>query len=149
MNSIKDNIILDELSLKAERNNYIKPEFYDKFDVKRGLRNNNGTGVLVGLTEVGSVIGYEMDGDKRCPCDGELYYRGINVKDIVKGFQGDNRRGFEETIYLLLFGELPTSDELEDFKGLLDGCRDLPPGYTENMVLKIPSNDIMNKLQDV
>lgn len=147
MNNINDKAILDELSLKAEKNNYIKPEYYDQFNVKRGLRNNNGTGVLVGLTEIGSVVGYHMDGDTKCPCEGELFYRGIDIKDIVKGFQSDNRRGFEETAYLLLFGELPTSDELLDFTGLLDECRDLPPGYTENMILKIPGKDIMNKLQ--
>nr|WP_202922783.1 citrate/2-methylcitrate synthase [Psychrilyobacter piezotolerans] len=138
---------MDKLSLKAEKNNYIKPEYYDQFNVKRGLRNNNGTGVLVGLTEIGSVIGYHMDGDIKCPCEGKLFYRGINIKNIVNGFQSDNRRGFEETAYLLLFGELPTSDELLDFTGLLDQCRDLPPGYTENMILKIPGKDIMNKLQ--
>jgi len=138
---------MDELSLKAEKNNHIKAEFYEKFNVKRGLRNNNGTGVLVGLTEIGSVVGYHMDGDTKCPCEGELFYRGINVKDIVNGFQADNRRGFEETAYLLLFGELPTSNELLNFNDLLDKCRDLPAGYTENMILKIPGKDIMNKLQ--
>lgn len=147
MNNINDKAILDELSLKAEKNNYIKPEYYDQFNVKRGLRNNNGTGVLVGLTEIGSVVGYHINDDIKCPCEGELFYRGINVKDIVNGFQTDNRRGFEETAYLLLFGELPTSDELLDFTDLLDECRDLPPGYTENMILKIPGKDIMNKLQ--
>ena len=147
MNNINDKAILDELSLKAEKNNYIKPEYYDQFNVKRGLRNNDGTGVLVGLTEIGSVVGYHIDDDLKRPCEGELFYRGINVKNIVNGFQSDNRRGFEETAYLLLFGELPTFDELLDFTELLDECRDLPPGYTENMILKIPGKDIMNKLQ--
>jgi len=147
VNNINDKAILDELSLKAEKNNYIKPEYYDQFNVKRGLRNNDGTGVLVGLTEIGSVVGYHIDDDLKRPCEGELFYRGINVKNIVNGFQSDNRRGFEETAYLLLFGELPTFDELLDFTELLDECRDLPPGYTENMILKIPGKDIMNKLQ--
>jgi citrate synthase len=147
VNNSNNKIILDELSLKAEKNNYIKPEFYEKFNVKRGLRNNNGTGVLVGLTEIGSVIGYQIDDEEKYPCEGKLFYRGINVKDMVNGFQSDNRRGFEETAYLLLFGELPTSDELLNFTGLLDKYRDLPPGYTENMILKIPGKDIMNKLQ--
>jgi len=147
MNNTNDKVILDELSLKAEKNNYIKPEFYEKFNVKRGLRNNNGTGVLVGLTEIGSVIGYYMDKDMKCPCEGQLFYRGIDINDIVMGFQRNNRRGFEETSYLLLFGELPTCDELLNFTYLLDQCRDLPPGYVENMILKIPGKDIMNKLQ--
>lgn len=147
MNNINDRAILDKLSLKAEKNNHIKSEFYEKFNVKRGLRNNNGTGVLVGLTEIGSVIGYEISDEKKSPSEGKLFYRGINIKDLVNGFQSDNRRGFEETAYLLLFGELPTSDELLDFTNLLDECRDLPSGYTENMILKIPGKDIMNKLQ--
>lgn len=147
MKNITDKIILDELSLKAKKNNYIKPEFYDKFNVKRGLRNNNGTGVLVGLTEIGSVIGYHMDGNKKCPCEGQLFYRGIDIKDIVVGFQRSNRRGFEETAYLLLFGELPTLDELSNFTNLIDKSRDLPLGYVEDMILKIPGRDIMNKLQ--
>ncbi len=147
MNNTNDKVILDELSLKAEKNNYIKPEFYEKFNVKRGLRNNNGTGVLVGLTEIGSVIGYYMGKDMKCPCEGQLFYRGIDINDIVMGFQRNNRRGFEETSYLLLFGELPTCDELLNFTYLLDQCRDLPPGYVENMILKIPGKDIMNKLQ--
>lgn len=147
MNNIDDKTVLDKLSLKAEKNNHIKAEFYDKFNVKRGLRNNNGTGVLVGLTEIGSVIGYEIDDKEKRPCEGKLFYRGINIKEIVNGFQSNNRRGFEETAYLLLFGELPTSDELLEFTNLLDKYRDLPPGYTENMILKIPGKDIMNKLQ--
>lgn len=147
MNNTNDKVILDELSLKAEKNNHIKSEFYEKFNVKRGLRNNNGTGVLVGLTEIGSVIGYYMDKDMKCPCEGQLFYRGIDINDIVMGFQRNNRRGFEETSYLLLFGELPTYDELLNFTYLLDQCRDLPPGYVENMILKIPGRDIMNKLQ--
>ena len=147
MKNITDKIILDELSLKAKKNNYIKPEFYDKFNVKRGLRNNNGTGVLVGLTEIGSVIGYHMDGNKKSPCEGQLFYRGIDIKDIVMGSQRSNRRGFEETAYLLLFGELPTFDELSDFTNLIDKSRDLPLGYVEDMILKIPGRDIMNKLQ--
>lgn len=147
MNNTNDKVILDELSLKAEKNNHIKSEFYEKFNVKRGLRNNNGTGVLVGLTEIGSVIGYYMDKDMKCPCEGQLFYRGIDINDIVMGFQRNNRRGFEETSYFLLFGELPTYDELLNFTYLLDQCRDLPPGYVENMILKIPGRDIMNKLQ--
>lgn len=147
MNNINDKAVLDKLSLKAEKNNHIKAEFYEKFNVKRGLRNNNGTGVLVGLTEIGSVVGYEMNDKEKCPCEGKLFYRGIDIKDLVNGFQSNNRHGFEETAYLLLFGELPTSDELLDFTNLLDKYRDLPPGYTENMILKIPGKDIMNKLQ--
>ena len=143
----KDNPAFDVLAVKAEKNNRINPEFYDKYNVKRGLRNENGTGVLVGLTEVGSVVGYLVEGEKKIPCKGELYYRGISIESICDGFQGDKRRGFEETAFLLLFGYLPTKNELEVFNDLLDESRDLPAGFTENMILKIPSKDIMNKLQ--
>ncbi len=136
-----------ELVLKAEKNNHIKSNFYDSYNVKRGLRNKNGTGVLVGLTEVGQVVGYTMDGDTKIPCEGELFYRGINIKDIVKGFMNDERKGFEETAYLLLFGELPTSSELEQFGDLLDKYRALPSDFTENMILKMPCKNIMNLIQ--
>lgn len=136
----------DKLINMAETNNKINPEFYNKYQVKRGLRNENGTGVLVGLTEVGSVYGYYMENDIKVPDEGRLSYRGIDVADIVKGFQSENRRGYEETSYLLLFGELPTSDELSEFNQILDENRTMPKHFTENMILKIPSSDIMNKL---
>lgn len=146
MKTEANQMMLNALAQKAIANNLIDPEFYDKYNVKRGLRNSNGTGVLVGLTEIGNVVGYEMQGDKKVPADGKLYYRGVEVSDLVNGFQADGRRGFEETAYLLLFGHLPTADELASFTNLLDVCRELPDGFTENMILKIPSSDIMNKL---
>ncbi|MGB3366482.1 MAG: citrate/2-methylcitrate synthase [Acidaminobacteraceae bacterium] len=136
-----------KLSKKVENNNRIPEESYKKFNVKRGLRNSNGTGVLVGLTEVGSVQGYHMSDDKKIPIEGELYYRGYNIFDLVKGFQSEGRMGFEEIVYLLLIGELPTNDDLKEFKKLLSLNRKLPDHFTENMILKIPSRDIMNKLQ--
>lgn len=139
-------MLLNELAIKAKANNKIQPEFYDVHNVKRGLRNSNGTGVLVGLTEIGNVVGYELIDGEKVPSDGRLFYRGIEVSDLVDGFQNDHRRGFEETAYLLLFGVLPTADELASFCNLLDACRTLPDGFTENMILKIPSSDIMNKL---
>lgn len=135
-----------KLSSQAEFSNLIKPHFYDMYNVKRGLRNKNGTGVLVGLTEVGNVDGYDMISGIKKPKDGELYYRGINVRDLVKGFQADHRYGFEETVYLLLFGSLPDIGELNEFSQWLDMYRYLPEQFTENMILKIPSKDIMNKL---
>lgn len=139
--------ITKKLSKKVENNNRILETSYAKFNVKRGLRNSNGTGVLVGLTEVGSVQGYKLDGDKKIPIDGELYYRGYNIFDLVKGFQSEGRMGFEEIVYLLLIGELPSVSDLKEFKKLLSLNRKLPDGFTENMILKIPSKDIMNKLQ--
>jgi citrate synthase len=137
---------IDELSELAKKNNNISPEVYAKYDVKKGLRNSNGTGVLVGLTEVGEVQGYDVINGEKIPAEGKLSYRGINIYDIVHGFQNENRRGFEETCYLLLFGELPTAENLKQFNEALDHYRDLPHGFMQDMILKAPSKDIMNKL---
>lgn len=147
MQYFNGNTFFDELSVKAEVNNRINPDAFEKHNVMRGLRNKNGTGVLVGLTEIANVQGYTLVNDKKVPAPGKLYYRGIDLEDIVRGFQTENRRGFEETAYLLLFGELPTLDQLFAFNEMLDANRYLPKDFTENMILKIPSRDIMNKLQ--
>lgn len=124
----------------------ITPDSYPRFNVKRGLRNEDGTGVLVGLTEIGDVHGYILDEQERIPVEGRLRYRGIDVYDIVAGFQKDKRMGFEETAYLLLFGRLPTAEKLAAFNAILGEARSLPGGYTEDFVLRQPSQDIMNKL---
>lgn len=147
VNDALDDKKLNELTEKAKKNNSINSEFYKKYDVKRGLRNENGTGVLVGLTEVGNVHGYIMKDGKKVPDEGVLTYRGIDVRKIVSGFQNDKRYGFEEVCYLLLFGELPNKVELEEFKNILGEYRTLPDGFIEDMILKFPSNSIMNKLQ--
>lgn len=131
----------------AQNNNSIPSDLYGKYNVKRGLRNENGTGVVVGLTNISYVLGYEMRDQVKVPIEGKLLYRGINLDDFVSGYQAQKRRGFEECIYLLLFGVLPTKVELEQFNDLLDNERDLPKSFTENMILKIPSKNIMNKLQ--
>lgn len=141
------NAFFNRLAEKIVLNNLIESKYYDMYNVKKGLRNENGTGVLVGLTRISSVKGYCLENNEKHPIEGELYYRGINIRELVEGFQKENRRGFEETAYLLLFGELPTKQELQQFNDMLDACRDLPKGFTENMILKIPSKDIMNKLQ--
>ncbi|TDT72524.1 citrate synthase [Hypnocyclicus thermotrophus] len=138
---------LNKLIEHAKENNKINPTYYDLYDIKRGLRNNNGTGVLVGLTEVGSVHGYVIEDDKKIPREGKLFYRGIEINEIVNGFQEDKRYGFEETIYLLLFGKLPNKKELDDFNKLLGSMRNLPSGFNENFILKLPSKDVMNLLQ--
>jgi len=124
----------------------IEPELYDKFNVKRGLRNADGTGVLVGLTRVGDVHGYIIDEGERIPVDGKLYYRGIDVEDLVKNAETDGRFGFEETVYLLLFGYLPSKSQLEDFSALIGNSRALPKNFAEDSIMKAPSRDIMNKL---
>ncbi len=130
----------------AVRNNQIEPDEFTRYNVKRGLRNADGTGVLVGLTEIGDVHGYIIDEGETVPVEGRLRYRGIDVREIVSGFQENGRRGFEEVVYLLLFGELPTAPVLEEFNRLLGSFRTLPDNFTEDMILKAPSSNIMNKL---
>lgn len=138
--------ILDKLGHIVEKNDRIDPELYRKYNVKRGLRDQDGSGVLVGLTEIGDVRSYIVDEEEKVPIEGKLYYRGIEINEIVRGFQSENRFGFEECCYLLLFGELPDKRQLEEFQDLLGELRTLPSGFTEDMILKAPSRDIMNKL---
>jgi citrate synthase len=136
----------NENASAAARRNSIDPSLHRRFNTKRGLRNDDGTGVLIGLTEIGEVHGYYIDEQERVPDEGRLSYRGISVSDIVAGFQADGRFGFEEVAYLLLLGELPTRDKLEEFKAILGERRELPSGFTEDMILSAPSDNIMNKL---
>jgi citrate synthase len=138
--------LLDELSILAENNNKIQMDLYSKYNVKRGLRNKDGTGVLVGLTEIGDVHAYIMDEGEKVPVEGILRYRGIDVTDFAKGFVAEKRFGFEECCYLLLFGQLPDDSNLQKFKDLLGEYRFLPNGFTEDMILKASSKDIMNKM---
>ena len=113
---MKSNYLM-ELGALAEKNNNIMPSLYGKYEVKRGLRNSNGTGVLVGLTKIGDVHGYIVDESEKVPVEGKLRYRGIDLYELVKGFQKEGRFGFEETIFLILFGRLPNNTELEEFIG--------------------------------
>jgi citrate synthase len=119
---------------------------YERFGVMRGLRNKDGTGVVAGITRVGDVRGYYMQEGEKIPVPGRLIYRGIDVPDLVSGFVGEGRFGFEETAYLLLFGRLPDSGELGQFENLLAEYRDLPGGFTEDMIMAAPGADISNKL---
>lgn len=143
--SIRDQLIA-QMAAEARQKNDIDPELYSRYDVKRGLRNEDGTGVLVGLTNVGEVFSYYMDDRDRIPVEGRLFYRGIEISELVNGFYEERRFGFEETAYLLLFGELPTREQLSSFEALLGSYRSLPDNFTEDMILKAPSPDIMNKL---
>ena len=145
-NSEKKVQFLKKYSRIMDTHNRIPLDLYEKYNVKRGLRNSDGTGVLVGLTEIGDVRGYIMEEGDKVPVKGVLRYRGIDVKDIANGFQKDKRYGFEETIFLLLFGFLPSDSELDDFKEQIGDYRYLPDQFTEDMILKAPSNNIMNKL---
>lgn len=137
---------LDDLMKNLEEKYYIDPKFYDEFNVKRGLRNKDGSGVLVGLTRIGNVTGYIKEEEELIPVEGKLRYRGIDIKEIVDAISKENRSGFEEVAYLLLFGKLPNEKELEAFNILLDDNMELPSGFKENMILNAPSKDIMNKL---
>ncbi len=130
----------------ATKNNQIESSLYSKFNVKRGLRNSDGTGVLVGLTNIGDVHSYIIDEGEKVPIDGILRYRGIDVRQFVNGFTSQGRFGYEECVFLLLFGKLPTQSELSDFCALLGEFRALPLRFTEDMILKAPSRNIMNKM---
>ncbi len=138
---------IKELAALSDNSNHIVPQMYLEHDVKRGLRDLNGNGVVAGLTEVSCIKAKERDETgKEIPCEGQLYYRGINIRDIVKGFMKDNRPGFEETVYLLLFSALPKKDELDRFSNQLSLYRSLPPSFVRDMILKAPGKDMMNIL---
>ncbi len=126
--------------------NYINSDDWSKYGVKRGLRNENGTGVLAGLTSICDVVGYELVNGKRKPCDGKLIYRGIDLRDIVNAGKNENRFMFEEVVWLLLFGSLPTQEQMTVFLELISELRDLPEGFAEDMIMKAPSRNIMNKM---
>lgn len=135
-----------ELTEICKENGQINPELYEKYDVKRGLRDINGKGVLTGLTEIADVHAYEEVDGKTIPCAGQLFYRGYNVKDIIEGFSKDDLFGYEEITYLLLFGQLPTKVELQEFVQLLGEYRKLPPSFIQDVIMKAPSKDMMNAL---
>ena len=137
---------VDKLSQKLLENAVIDKNLYTKYDVKRGLRDVDGKGVLTGLTDISEILQNKVVDGKTVPIDGQLYYRGYNVEDIVAGFVEDNRFGFEETTYLLLFGKMPTAQELEEFKGIIGSYRALPTNFVRDVVMKAPSDDMMNTL---
>lgn len=128
------------------QNGKIEPELYTKYDVKRGLRDISGKGVLTGLTEISKIKSYTIEDGDMIPCEGKLYYRGYDVEEIVRGFISEKRFGFEETTYLLLFGKLPTESELADFNKIIADYRSLPTSFVRDIIMKAPSSDMMNTL---
>ena len=124
----------------------IDPQLYTEYDVKRGLRDINGKGVLAGLTEIADVRQNKIVDGKEVPADGELFYRGINIRDIINGYMADGRFGFEETVYLLLTGELPNESELAKFRNQLAAFHTLPKNFVRDIIMKAPSADMMNSL---
>ena len=135
---------IQDLCEEFRRYNKIDNELYERFDVKRGLRNQDGTGVMAGLTQICNVHGYVVNEGEREPVEGELYYRGYNVKDLVKNAQAEGRFGFEEVIYLLIFGVLPNAEQLALLRRVLSHFYYLPENFFEDMMLKAPSSNIMN-----
>lgn len=137
---------IERLTDLCKSNTSIDLSLYGKYEVKRGLRDINGKGVLAGLTQVSNVQAVKVVDGKEVPCAGSLYYRGYNIKDLTAGFVRDNRFGFEETTYLLLFGVLPNQKQLDEFKVLLANQRTLPRNFVRDIVMKAPGRDIMNAL---
>ena len=137
---------IEKLARECEQNNAIDKELYTKYEVKRGLRDLNGKGVLAGLTNVSDVCATKIVNGESVPCEGNLYYRGYNIKDLVKGFLAAKHPGFEETAYLLLFGELPNKEQLKNFQAMLAERRMLPPNFVRDIIMKAPSHDMMNSI---
>lgn len=137
---------LYELAELCKKNGTIDPELYVKYEVKRGLRDINGKGVLTGLTDISKIQSYVMEDMEMVPCDGKLYYQGIDIEDIVAGFIKEKRFGFEETLYLLIFGQLPTAQEHEKLCKMLAEYRSLPTSFVRDIIMKAPSKDMMNAL---
>lgn len=137
---------IEALTAICKENSQIDLSLYGKYEVKRGLRDLNGNGVLAGLTEISEIVSFKNIDGVKTPCEGELYYRGINVQELTKGFLSEKRMGFEETTYLLLFGSLPTETELAHFQEILRSQQSLPKNFVRDVVMKAPSRDMMNTL---
>ncbi len=140
------NDALTSLCSEIRLNDKIELADYNRFSVKRGLRNADGTGVMAGLTKICSVDGYYIDDGERVPRHGKLSFRGIDINEIVDGCRKEDRFGFEEVAWLLIFGSLPTEQQLAKFKNVLSECRELPEDFIEDMIMKAPSPNIMNKM---
>ncbi|MBD5103309.1 MAG: citrate/2-methylcitrate synthase [Ruminococcaceae bacterium] len=149
MNNIYNNELQTRIDMMTDvcvNNSQIDPELYGKYEVKRGLRDLNGKGVLTGLTDISDIRATKMVDGVSVPCEGRLFYRGIDVKNIIKGFIDEKRFGFEEVTYLLIFGKLPTERELKDFRDVLNELMTLPTNFIRDVIMKGPSDDMMNSL---
>ena len=146
INESASSTTVSELCAEYRANNQITKDEYELYHVKRGLRNRDGTGVMAGVTQIGNVMGYYVQDGERIPAPGKLVYRGIDVEELINGFVSEGRFGFEETAYLLLLGRLPNAAELESFKNQLAYYRTLPGNFVRDVILKAPSQDIMNSL---
>ena len=143
---MENTIFFKKLESSVRESCQIDNDLFEKFDVKRGLRNNDRTGVLVGLTNIGDVVGYEKENGKVIAVPGRLLYRGIDIDAITRGFQKEKRHGFDETVFLLLTGKLPQKDELEEFSSHLASLRGLPDHFIKDMILSFKGKDVLNML---
>ncbi len=143
---MEDNNFFSKLEESVRKSCQIDNELFEKYDVKRGLRNKDQTGVLVGLTNIGDVVGYKKEDDKIVAVPGRLLYRGIDIEDITQGFQKDDRHGFDETVFLLLTGNLPNKKELDEFSERMAVLRPLPDHFTKDMILSMKGKDVLNML---
>jgi len=138
--------LFDSLLAGSREHYSIPAEAFTNYNVKRGLRNPDGTGVMAGITKIGNAHGYIINEGDKIAIEGELYYRGYNVADLIRGYTSEGRYGFEETSYLLFFGDLPTKKQLEDYDTLLDSYRFLPPRFTDEVIMRAPTQSLMNKI---
>ncbi|HOX74668.1 MAG TPA: citrate/2-methylcitrate synthase [Bacteroidales bacterium] len=143
---MEDREFFSQLEDSVRESCRIDNDLFEKYDVKRGLRNNDRTGVLVGLTNIGDVVGYEKENGKVVAVPGILLYRGIDIEAITHGFQKENRHGFDETVYLLLTGHLPSREEIEKFSSIMASMRGLPDQFTKDMILSMKGKDVLNML---
>ncbi|MBQ6539400.1 MAG: citrate/2-methylcitrate synthase [Oscillospiraceae bacterium] len=146
LNLIND-IFIQNKAEELHANNKVEKKYFEKYEVKRGLRNPDGTGVLAGITHICNVSGYYIQDDEKVPIPGKYTYRGIDVSKLIEGFTSEDRFGYEETAYLLLFGKLPTREELKLFSNIMADYRIMPHRFTEDMILSAPSRNVMNKLE--
>ena len=143
---MEDKKFLSRLNDSIKNSCQIENELFEKYDVKRGLRNKDNTGVLVGLTNIGEVLGYKKENDKVVAIPGRLLYRGIDIEDITRGFQSEDRHGFDETVFLLLTGKLPNKDDLKKFSAHMASIRFLPDSFIKDMILSMKGKDVLNML---
>ena len=137
---------IENLTEVCKEHTSLDLSLYAKYDVKRGLRDLNGKGVLAGLTNISDIVNTKVVDGKEVPCEGSLYYRGYNIKELIGGFLKAEHPGFEETTYLLLFGELPTKVQLDEFRAMIAERRTLPPNFVRDVIMKAPSSDMMNNI---
>ncbi len=141
----KNEIAMNDYARLCREADHLEPEMFDKYEVQRGLRDKNGNGVVTGLTNISRIESFQMINGVKTPCEGKLWYRGYDCIELVKGFRG-RRFGFEEVSYLLLFGQLPSEKQLKEYRDILVAYRTLPTNFTRDVIMKAPSNDIMNSL---